>query len=230
MTTRYQKNSEMAYANQVAKILGYHWQVASAPNELHWPDLLVTGPQEHFGLEVREIYPEQLLADSQAIVTDGKQAKIEAIKQAYEQNNLRPLRVNFIGDIDHSQPIIAALNQCALTLNDFEQMHVSPCKNTHLYISALPINASNHERWLYAADNEQEIPFLTKNRIVDKIKEKSAKLNRYSKNINDVRLLLVCNVLFKLSNTHNQMLHSLSANGFNKVYLLSFPNRVDVIG
>ena len=229
MTTHYQKLSEQAYATQVAKILKSPWQISNAPNELHWPDLLISTDKETFGLEVREIYPEQLLSDSQALLASDYQTLVNGIKEAYETSHNRPLRVNFIGDISQPDVIVKALIKCSSTLDDFAQTHFSPYPGVHLYISALPTNAHNHERWLYVAEQQNKRPTLTKERISNKIKEKSAKLNRYSKNIDDVRLLLVSNALFKLNHSHKKMLHSLTTQGFKKVYLLSFPNRVDVI-
>lgn len=75
MTTKHQKNLEVIYAVKAGELLSEAWNVKPSPNENSWPDLIVTTELGKFGLEVREIYPNESIKGS--------------TKKANERNNLK---------------------------------------------------------------------------------------------------------------------------------------------
>jgi hypothetical protein len=78
MTTQNQKQLEIIYAKKASELLGEPWKIEPSPDELSWPDLIVTTDLGKFGLEVREIYLDESSKGS--------------TKKANEQHNLKNIK------------------------------------------------------------------------------------------------------------------------------------------
>ena len=231
MTTDYQKNIEEAYALKLSELLRETWQIDNAPNEVCWPDLLIGSNGDKFGLEVRELYSDESRKGSPKRAKEsGNTQRIKSICKKYYEISSTPIKVNFLGSIENIEVIINCIVAAINELKDFEQVRLEPYKGSLVFVTKLPVSCVKYNRWVYVSDKVGWVSELDRKLIESKISEKAAKLPKYSENINDVRLLLVCNSLFNSGKFKIPKDNTLKTQGFKKVYILSYPDSVYVIG
>ena len=230
MTTDYQKNIEEAYALKLSELLKESWDVKNAPNEINWPDLIINFNGNEFGLEVREIYTDETRKGSIKKAKESSHIKlVKKICSAYYDVSNIPISVKFLGDIDQISEIIKFITDWVESLKEFEQIRIEPYFGSVVYVTRLPISCGEYNRWVYVSDKVGWVSELNQQLIQSKIVEKSAKLTKYSKNISDVRLLLVCNSLFNSGRHKIPDVNNIQAHGFKAVYVLSYPDSMCVI-
>lgn len=227
MTTDTQKKQEIRFARRAAELLVEEWQVRCAPNEESWPDLIVESSGITFGLEVRELYPDESKKGSKKRENESLHiASISALAKKYYKSSCVPIRVNILGSIEQEEVILESLLQSIERLGDLEQARLEPYEGCVAYVLKLPSNFGKYMRWSYISDKVGWVGYLDCENIEEKIKEKAIKIKKYSENIKEIRLLLVCNRLLnsgKFVYIKNKQIEIL---GFNEVYFLSYPDAV----
>jgi hypothetical protein len=231
VTTDYQKNIEEVYALKLSELLKVSWQIESAPNEVDWPDLLINSNGDKFGLEVREIYSDETRKGSMKKAKESSNIQlVKTICNAYYDVSNTPISVKFLGDIGNRAEIISSITNEVQKLKEFEQARLVPYLGSVVFVTKLPMSCGKYNRWVYVSDKVGWVSKLNEQLIQSKISEKAAKLSKYSKNINDVRLLLVCNSLFNSGKYKIPDQNSLKTQGFEAVYILLYPDSICVIG
>jgi hypothetical protein len=231
MTTDSKKNIEKAYASKLSELLRQKWQIDGAPDEACWPDLLIGSNGVDFGLEVREIYSDEMRKGSPKRATESRNIqRIKLICKKYYEISSIPIKVNFLGNIESSKRFINCLVTATKELKDFEQVRLEPDRGSVVFVTKLPVSCVNYSHWTYVSDKVGWVSELDQKTIESKILEKAAKLPKYSENINDVRLLLVHNSLFNSGKFNIPKDNTLQTLGFKKIYILSYPDKVYVIG
>lgn len=224
MTTETQKWLELRYATKACEKLDMLWEITPSPNEIDWPDLLVTEDGYRFGLEVREIFPDESFKGSKKRRDEASNVRvITEISEKYYALSEVPIRVKFIGSVSDQELIVNKLVSASSTLKDSEQVRLELAPECVLYITKLHLSFKNYNRWVYVSDQVGWVSNLDAGFIQEKIDEKSAKLVKYIKNINDVRLLLVCNRELNSGKFVCSPEGLINLAGFKEVYFLSYP-------
>lgn len=224
MTRHHQKELELIYAEKAAELLNEFWKIGAAPNETAWPDLLVTIESGTFGLEVREIYLDESSKGSTKKANEKKNLEnIQKLADAYYNTNYPPIKVDLLGNIKVHDQLLNAIISEVHQLNEFEQRRIELYSDCVIYMRRLPDNMNKYKRWNYVSDKVGLVRNLGEDIIKRVIFEKSKKLSKYSKNISDVRLLLVSNRMFNSGKAQLNNEISFDRCGFNTIYYLSYP-------
>lgn len=231
MTKQKQKKIELIYAKALAKLLAEQWEVTPSPNEKDWPDLLVVSGTKKFGLEVRELYPDEGDKGSKKKENEAINRKIiQKLSGDYYSNNCIPVKVDLLGDISRYDKILSALIQEAPNMFEMEQKRIQPYSGCIVYIRRLPNCISEYRRWSYVSDSIGWGRIMGEDIIDRAIAIKSKKLVRYQKNVSDVRLVLVSD---RTCNSGKDRLVDdfvCNCRGFKKIYYLSYPVEAWCIG
>jgi hypothetical protein len=230
MTTNYQKRIEEFYALKLAELLKEDWKIKTAPDEVSWPDLLVAYNGKNFGLEVREIYLDESRKGSPKRAKETFHIKqVKLICEQYYKTTGIPILAKFLGSIENVERIVSCITSMQ-PLNDFEQIKLEPYLGSVVFVTKLPDSCAKYDRWIYVSDRVGWVSKLDIELIESKILEKARKLQKYSKNIDDVRLLLVSNSELNSGKHQIPDVNELDTQGFKEVYILKYPDRVSVIG
>lgn len=224
MTSESQKTLELVYGQKLAELLGETWNVSASPNETEWPDLLVNSQSHSFGIEVREIFLDESDKGARKRASETSHAKtLHAIAKSYYQDSEISIKVNILGCIKDREKILNTLQQHTKEIKDFEQIRVEAYSGCVLYIRVLPAQLGQYTRWNYVTDQVGWASKLEPELLEEKIIEKSDKLYKYRKHIEDVRLLLVCNPILNSGKMEYIKSKTIKSHGFNEVYFLSYP-------
>jgi hypothetical protein len=224
MTSQHQKSLEIVYAKKACELLCESWQVEPSPDEVSWPDLIVTTESGQFGLEVREIFLDESKKGSIKKANEKKNLKtINNLADAYYKKTHLAINVNFLGVINHNDLVLNSLIKEARQLFEFEHKRIQLCEGSVIYITRLPDQCAEYRRWKYVSDRVGFLRNIDKDVINSVIIEKAKKLPKYMKNISDVRLLLVSNRIFN-SGKHHLENTTYNASNFICVYYLSYPD------
>ena len=107
---------------------------------------------------------------------------------------------------------------------------LEPSRECVLFVTKLPAQYNGYKEWVYIKDKVGWVGKLDDELIQEKVIEKSKKLDKYIKNIQDVRLLLVCNPSFNSGKFEYTQTIPIDHKGFKEIYFLSNPNIVKKIG
>jgi len=227
MTTDAQKEMEVYFAEKAAENLGEIWIVKPSPDEKEWPDLLVTHESKEFGLEVRELYPDESRKGSKkrAIESRNHQA-INSIAEKYYEISENTIKVDFLGNIENEDAILSELKTVESDLGDFEHVRFEPYRGLVVHVTKLPSKLGKYKRWAYVSDEVGWVGELTNEKIQEKVNEKSKEIEKYSKNLSDVRLLLVCNRRLNSGKFTYAPSGAIDCGGFKEIYFLSYPDSV----
>lgn len=227
MTTYNQKSIELEFAKKAGELLDELWIVEPSPDEISWPDLIVTTDSGKFGLEVREMYPDESRKGS---TKKGREknniSKISQMADEYYKASALPIKVDILGDIDHCEEILSAITEEVPQLSEFEQKRIEPYIGCVVFIRKLPDELAKYKRWSYVSDKVGWVSDIDENLVQKSIDEKAKKLPKYSNNIADVRLLLVSNRIFNSGKVCMKKRISCDTRGFTNIYYLSYPDEI----
>lgn len=227
MTTKDQKDREVIYAVRAGELLGEIWKAVPSPDEVSWPDLMVTTELEKFGLEVREIYLDEASKGSINKAHEKNNInKLKNLADTYYKTNCSSIKVDFLGNINQHDQLLNAITREVSQLSVFEKIRIEPYNGCVIYILRLPDSFGEFNEWKYASDIAGWVHNIDKAVIDKAIVEKAKNLPKYTKKISDVRLLLVSNRIF---NSGKAILCNdiiCDTCGFNNVYYLSYPEKV----
>jgi hypothetical protein len=224
MTTQHQKNLELIFAKEAGVLLGESWKVEPSPDEVSWPDLMVTTELGKFGLEVREIYLDESSTGSTKKANENKNLKkIQKLADAYYKANCCSIKADLLGDIGHHDKLLNAIVKEVTQLSEFELKRIEPYDGCVIYVRRLPDQIGEYKRWNYVSDKVGWVSGIDKDIIDRAIVGKAKKIPKYSKNISDVRLLLVSNGIFNSGKALLEGAITCDTRGFNIVYYLSYP-------
>lgn len=224
MTRPSKKDIEIYFAKTTAKLLDKLWDVRASEDEGDWPDLIVKTKLKEFGLEVREIYIDELRKGSEKKGLEAKsRSVIKQLANSYYKSSKIPIKVENRGDISRLENLLDAIKEAVPALERDERKELIIYNGCVVYIQRLPNSFGEYRRWSYLSDTNGWVGKFDNIKIQNFIESKSAKLPKYKKHISDVRLLLVSN---RVSNSGKADIeHSFNCNrhGFNAVYYLSYP-------
>ena len=224
MTTKHQKSLELIYAKKTGELLGESWKVEPSPDEVSWPDLIVTTELGKFGLEVREIYLDESSKGSTKKANEKNNLKnIKKLADAYYKINCTSIKADLLGDIGHHDKLLNAIIRGVPQLSEFEQKRIEPYNGCVIYVRRLPDQLGEYKRWNYVSDKVGWVSNIDKDLIDRAIDEKAKNLPKYANNISDVRLLLVSNRIFNSGKACLEDDITCDTRGFNNVYYLSYP-------
>lgn len=227
MTRKHQKELEKIYAMKAGELLGETWNVEPSPDEASWPDLIVTTELGKFGLEVREIYPDESIKGSTRKANEKNNLKnIKKLADAYYKVNCSSIKADLLGDIEHHDWLLKAIIAEVPQLSEFEQKRIEPYSGCVIYIRKLPDHLGKYKRWNYVSDKVGWVRNMNKEVLDRAIGEKAEKLPQYTKNISDIRLLLVSNRLYNSGRDRLNEEFAFNARGFNKIYYFLYPDEV----
>lgn len=227
MTKEHQKIREENYAKKAGDLLGESWKLRPSPNEVSWPDLLVTTEREEFGLEVREIYLDEAKKGSIKKANENNNLKIiQELANSYYKSNPLPIEVRLLGDITNFDQILYTITNNVLRLSIFEQKRIEPYSGCIVYIQRIPDQLGEYKRWDYISDKVGWVSNVDKEVIDRAIALKAKKLSKYAINISDIRLLLVSDKIFNSGKARMTDDITFDSHGFKIVYYLSYPESV----
>lgn len=224
MTTKHQKSLELIYARKTGELLDESWKVEPSPDEVSWPDLIVTTKLEKFGLEVREIYHDESSKGSTKKANEKNNLKkIKELADSYYKVNGSSVKADLLGDIGHHDKLLNTIIREVPQLSEFEQKRIEPYNDCIIYVRRFPDQLGEYKRWNYVSDKVGLVSNIDKDLIERVIDEKAKKLPKYANNISDVRLLLVSNRIFNSGKAYLKNDIVCDIRGFNNVYYLSYP-------
>ena len=227
MTTKHQKSLEIIYAMKTGELLDELWKVEPSPDEINWPDLIVTTELGKFGLEVREIYLDESSKGSIKKAYEKNNLKsIKNLADAYYKTNCFSIKADLLGDIGHHDHLLNAILREVPQLSEFEQKRIEPYNGCVIYVRRLPDYLGEYKRWNYVSDKVGWVSNINKDVIDKVIVGKAKNLPKYATNISDVRLLLVSGRIFNSGKARLEDEIISDTCGFNEVYYLSYPEAV----
>lgn len=227
MTTKHQKCDEIMYAKKTGELLNELWKVEPSPDEISWPDLIVTTELGKFGLEVRELYlDESSNGSGKKAIENNNMKNINNLANAYYKTTHSSIKAGFWGDIGRHDQLLNALIRGVEQLSEFEQKRLEPYNGCVIHIRRLPDQRGEYKIWNYVSDKVGWVSKIDQKVIEMAIVEKAKNLPKYAKKISDVRLLLVSDRIFNSGKARIANDIICDACGFNKVYYLSFPEEV----
>lgn len=227
MTTKHQKCVEIMYAKKTGELLDELWEVEPSPDEVSWPDLIVTTELGKFGLEVRELYLDELSKGSEKKAIENNNMKnINNLASAYYKTTRSSIKADFLGDIGRHDQLLNALIRGVEQLSEFEQKRLEPYNGCVIYIRRLPDQLREYKRWNYVSDKVGRVSNIDKDVIDRAIVRKAKNLPKYTKRISDVRLLLVSDRIYNSGKARLMNDIICDARGFRNVYYLSYPEAV----
>lgn len=227
MTSTSQKEMEKIYAAKAADLLGEAWDISASDDEENWPDLIIRHHGKVFGVEVREVFLDEGRKGSKRKAGErSNMLALATIAGMYYRQAGSPIRVNTLGSLEDKEQILLALQDTPGSLQELEQTRVEIGSDCVAYVRRLPESFGKYTRWTHVTDRAGWVRDLEPAFLEEKIEEKSGKIEKYQRNVDEVRLLLVANRAYnsgKMTLTSNTRV---DRQGFSEVYLLSYPDSV----
>lgn len=204
-----------------------NWTVKVPPNETDWPDLIIQDIKEEFGLEVRKFFIDETKNGS---IKKRKELNnkeiINEIKAEFIQKNLKPINVDFVGDLDHEIKPKIIKKLTSLELNPWEKRVVNINHNdsyVKLFIMGLPDDFRDNYNWRCTKDHIGVVNENPVDEINQIISDKAKKLPKYSQNLKKISLLIFANSSYASGMMRLKSNDSIEACGFHKIYFLHYP-------
>lgn len=227
MTREIQKQTEILYAENLSKDMGYDWIVEVPPNEDDWPDLLIKTAHDKFGLEVRDMY-----------VDESRKGSIEKRDESFRRDLLSELSVKYYAE--KNVPILLNIRgpfnkdsvdkilEYLLTTEFQEWITIEHdiiinSKKTTLFIERLPSSFGDYSYWKCMDDSFGWVERITEDKIEMIIKEKSLNIDKYKKNVSNVSLLIVSNRIYNSGKLLLEKSRKVNTYGFGKVFFYMHP-------
>lgn len=220
---RDQKGFEFEVARATASLLGEDWQIVSRES----PDFSVTADGMTFGLEVTQLFagPTDKDGSSARRAESANAAWLHAIQAEFEQASPAKLYLSFRGEAsdDARTEILEILAAQDLANKGPDFWFKRPLRGGFLHVRTGLVTP-----WRFMNDAEGWASF-DDGPLRAAIEKKSAKLERYSRDHEDVRLIAFTESSLnsgKLVITH---FDGISLGGFSKIYLLRYPFELVVL-
>jgi hypothetical protein len=230
MTRESQKKEELNFAKKAGELLGERWNIDESPNENDWPDLVISDVNQKFGLEVRNLYKDEIKSGSSLREIESIRASnLVRLSEAYYKISNIPISLNILGDINRKgvSEVANILKEKAESLSEQNELDFKIDQfEIKFYITRLPMSFGQYNRWQNVGDYVGWVSELLFQKIQSAISIKESKLDKYRSNIEDVRLLLVVN---RMKNSGRVKLPgniSDITSSFNVVYLMLYPEKI----
>jgi hypothetical protein len=227
MTRQSQKNEEMQFAQKAGELLGETWGIKESPNEKEWPDLMILNETIKFGLEVRSIFKDEGQSGSELKKLESFRVDcLKKLSQAYYRITDIPIMLRIRGDLKKSdiERIALFLKKKAEFMREDENLDIEV--GVKLYITRLRMQLENYNRWQNVNDYVGWVSEFMRENIERSIRAKESKIEKYRKNVSDIRLLLV------LNRNKNSGRAELEDNigefdsKFNEIYVMLYPEKI----
>jgi len=220
------KRRERFLAEEAANRLGRTWHIG--PDREH-PDFVVTEGDQHFGLEVCEVFTgeQDETGSSMKKLESSKQKSIDELRRQYEAATAVALDVLFVGTTDAENlatvvPALLAEDLASKALGD----HLVIDRNNGL---RLHVTKAMRANWYSLEHRAGCVDFKAMRRIVDAVEKKSQQLAIYSRAAgSDIRLLVVADRIYNSGKLTLGEKSPLDTKGFRAVYFFSYPESVTI--
>ena len=250
MTRGIQKQDELRFAEEAARLMDMPWQFESRDETVGGPDFIVYEGKKAFGLEVHEIFSGNVSSKYGSRRKQHQaetQKLIDEIRRRYEEvEKDGPLSVRFFGTLDGTDiaMVVNALLNISLQEKSSPQYNELelPQNSRHLKIlfrslpDGWPRDRLIRPDWFSVMDSAGWVEKSTR-KILDAVATKSAIITQYRRNIAaqlnlgdpddaDIRLLIVADRMWnygQIAEPSGKLVGNL--HGFNAVYFFPFPER-----
>lgn len=228
MTTDIQKEREKIYASQLAKILACEWSIDFPPDELEWPDLVVQDGEHRFGIEIREITKdkETRKGSTRRANESLNNKKIQELAGRYYEKSNIPLRVGILGNLGNEIEIVEALLEFVNDSDDWSTLRKETKNGSIVYATRLPEEIGIYKRWKYVDDRVGWVREVNSEYLIPFVTDKETKIPKYTKNLTDIRLLLVADPAYSSGQISFMDRNIGIKSKFSESYLLVYPNKV----
>jgi len=235
MTRPEQKSKELQYARCASNLLNAAWTIEIPPDEEEWPDFKCKTNETEFGLEVTEVFlDEHKKGGSKSKKNEGNNSKTIAdlAESYYSHVSAVPIMVHLLGDIIQTDKLLATLLDNISEFSDNDTKRFSPYQDCKLYVRQLPSEPKfdKYHHWIYVSDKVGWVANVGIKFLESKIMNKAKKLEKYSQNIDDIRLLLVSNRINNSGKAIPVENACCEKHGFTEVYYLSYPESLTNLG
>lgn len=230
MTRQRQKEEEKAFVKRAGDLLGENWNILEPPDEHEWPDLLVETDTGSFGIEVRKLYTDESTKGSPNRTAESLRIQqLNKVAALYYKNGSPAIRVQFYGNPENPTGLANDLASTVYSMKIWEQKKITYNCQQRMYVTRLPIEFGKYTRWIIVSDRVGFVGVIESSIVQRVIHEKSENLERYQAHIKDIRLLLVSDRTFNSGKNSFSNIDKLKTEGFDHVYLLSFPDELSQI-
>jgi hypothetical protein len=227
MTRARQKVEERLYAEKASFLLGRSWCINDPPNEDEWPDLLVNDGDQDFGLEVRNLYPDEGVTGSSKRAGESKRVKqLRKAADCYYQNNLTAVNVKIFGDLGDPAKLAQNVAEAVESLRVWQQKKVRLGTGRWMYVSRLPDECGKYKRWILLSDAVGWVGHADSAMVQQAVFKKSVNLPKYKRHLEKISLLLVCDRTLNSGKFRFDNVKGLGTAGFEYVYLFSCPDQL----
>ena len=230
MTRQSQKNEEMHFAKKASELLAVEWDIEESPSEKDWPDLIVSSNGEKFGLEVRSIFKDEFESGSALRKKESfRNSCLKDLAEKYYEITDIPISLKINGDIgkEHIGNISEFLKTNVAGLEEKEQLNVVYKESgVKFYLQRLPNDFGQYSWWLNVSDYVGWVSKFKNEILENAISSKEKKIEKYRKNISDIRLLLVLNVVKNSGRAEiDEFLNELKSE-FREMYIMMYPEKI----
>lgn len=224
MTRKIQKEIEKYFVEQFAIQMNYDWNVIIPENEQKYPDLLIETANNTFGLEVRELFKDEIFSKGSNL-KKTEQSNIRTMQNLsyrYYKKSKRPILVKIYGKIASYNIDIILDILIDSKVNEYENISkYLPTSDglVSIHITGLPSKFESYSDWQNISDNIGFVKLLNTNSIEEIIRIKAINLSKYSQIVNVVSLLLYCSHSFSSGMIRFTVGKELNKFGFKHVYL-----------
>lgn len=230
MTRQSQKNEEIHYAQKASELLNEFWSIEESPDEVHWPDLMISNEESKFGLEVRNIFKDEGTSGSYMKEIESIRInRLKALSILYYSQSVIPISLKIRGDIQKNEisEVVEFIQSKVEIIKELEQYEsVVPNVEVKIYIRRLPEELAGYNRWQNISDYVGWVSKLTPDVIERAIKAKESKIDKYSKNIKEIKLLLVLNRTLNSGRAELPIEMEAIVTNFSEIFILLYPEKI----
>ena len=227
MTRLSQKIEERLYAQHVGTLMGKTWAIQNPPAEDEWPDLLANDGDQGFGLEVRELYPDEGVNGSSKRTAEVKRVKqLQKAADVYYQDNSTAVQVKICGAPGDPNKLSQDIAGSVASLSLWQHKKLYLDDGRWMYVRRLPDECGAYKKWVVLSDTVGWVGYVDPVMVQKVINIKSDNLPRYKSHLEKVSLLLVCDRALNSGKNFFANVKGLNTAGFEYVYLLSYPDQL----
>jgi hypothetical protein len=227
MTRPIQKNEEQRYAKRASELLMENWCISQPNNELDWPDLLIKNGDQEFGLEIRKVFKDEKKGGSPSRTGESSRKKqLQCSATEYYKAFSCSVKVQLNGDPGNPCELAKIIGDEAKKLGVWEQVKVHLSNHRWMYVRRLPDEFQQYKKWVLLSDAVGWVGILSSKDLQKAIDMKAKKLPRYRRNVEQVRLLLVCDHFQNSGKTSFTETEKLNKKEFDRIYFMSYPDKI----
>lgn len=208
--------------------MGKSWKIEFPPNEIEWPDLLVSEGSKTFGIEVREITKDKETkkgSKRRATESRNRQKINDLIKNYYAESKV-PIKVNILGPIDEGDNLLVKLISFAGSSDVWKSDRIEINPKLHIHVTRLPDEVGQYTHWDHVGDRVGWVRKIDSEYIMPFVLEKEKRISKYKTHFEDVRLLLVADRTFSSGMLEMQEGDKKIKSLFSELYLFEYPYKV----